>query len=174
MPTIHHTETAALVPTKPYRLINLLAYDEKLARSEIGVMQERGRSQKTSCKDEMRGHPESRNKVHNIITGPAAKIQQILSPVCRVIRPAGNLARNYDWRRRRPQSIQVTHLSQTTNRQRSPNSLLMHSGESLNCSPTRLAVQPFCAPQIAQISDPLLASAGCCLRACLSAVEGGR
>ena len=99
MPTIHHTETAALEPTKPHRLINLLTYDEKTARSEIGVMQERGRSQKTSCKDEMRGHPKGRNKVHNIITGPQAKIQQILSPVCTVIRPAENLARNYVWRR---------------------------------------------------------------------------
>lgn len=161
MPTNLHTETAALEPTKPYRLIKLLAYDEKLARSEIGVMQERGRSQKTSCKDEMRGHPESRNKVHNIITGPLAKIQQILSPVCRVIRPAGNLARDYVWRRRRPQSIYVTYLAQTTIRQRSPNSAPMHSGEAVNCSPTRLAVQPFCALQIEQISDPLLASAGC-------------
>jgi hypothetical protein len=102
MPTNHHTETATL---KSHRLRNLLAYDEKLGRSEIGVMQERGRSQKTSCKDEMRGHPEGRNKVHNIITGPAAKIQQILSPVCRVVRPAGNLARNYVWRRRRVWSI---------------------------------------------------------------------
>jgi len=49
MPTNHHTETAAPEPTKSHRLRNLLAYDEQLARFEIGVMQERGRSQKTSC-----------------------------------------------------------------------------------------------------------------------------
>jgi len=49
MPTNYHTETAALEPTKSHCLRNLLAYNEQLDRFEIGVMQERGRSRKTSC-----------------------------------------------------------------------------------------------------------------------------